>query len=139
MNIPNIESIPDNERADLRGSDLSDRDLRDRDLSDKDLRGSDLSGSILIHSNLRRSNLDGVRLWDTIGNMREINSLQIERYQIAYTYDRLQIGCENHSIDEWRQFSDEEIAGMDTGALEWWRKWRDIIFQIIEMSPADKP
>jgi len=25
---------------------------------------------------------------------------------------------------------------MDSGALEWWRKWKTIIFQIIEMSPA---
>jgi hypothetical protein len=71
--------------------------------------------------------------------MREIKSLQIERYPITYTCDRLQIGCENHSINEWMQFDNARIAKMDKGALEWWGKWRSVLFQIIEMSPADKP
>jgi hypothetical protein len=31
-------------------------------------------------------------------------------------------------------FSDEYIQGMDTGALEWWRNYKNIILQVIEKS-----
>lgn len=111
----------------LRRSNLSRSDL-----SDSDLRRSNLSDSNLSNSNLRRSNL-----WDCTGNMSEIKSGQLETYQFAYTADRLQIGCKNHSIDEWKNFSDREILEMDgKKALTFWKKWKDIIFQIIEMSPA---
>ena len=68
--------------------------------------------------------------------MKEIKFLQLDKWPIAYTADRLQIGCKNHSIEEWRGFGDEAIAEMDDEALDWWRKWKDIILKIIEVSPA---
>jgi hypothetical protein len=62
--------------------------------------------------------------------------LQCEKYYVTYTSDILQIGCKRYTIEDWRTFGDYKISNMDSGALEWWNKWKPTIFQIIEMSPA---
>jgi len=79
-----------------------------------DLQGADLSGAQLRYANLAEAGLEGAnlkdaRLWGTIGNMKEIKSLQLDKYPVTYTADRLQIGFRNHSIEEWRGFSDDDI------------------------------
>ena len=60
----------------------------------------------------------------------------IETYQLTYTAEVMQIGCQRHTIEEWRNFDDETIERMDCDALEWWGKWKHFIFQAIELSPA---
>lgn len=101
-----------------------------------DLSGVDLSGVDLTGADLRETNLTGANLWDIIGNGREIKSMQIERYSVVYTSDILQIGCERHTVEEWRDFTDQEIDKMDSETLDWWKKWKEWIFNTIEMSPA---
>jgi len=64
--------------------------------------------------------------------------MQLEKYSIVYTHDRLFIGCKNYLISEWLTFDEAAIAQMDIGALEWWTKWKGVIFQVIEMSPASR-
>lgn len=60
-----------------------------------------------------------------------------EEYPITYTSKYLQIGCERHDISEWLEFSDERILGMNgKRALRFWRKYKDFIFQAIELAPA---
>jgi len=70
--------------------------------------------------------------------MKELRTMQIDTYKIGFTLDTLQIGCRRHKIEEWKSFSDEEIAKMDDGALEWWGHWKDFIFKAIELSKEDK-
>lgn len=67
---------------------------------------------------------------------KEIKSMQIEGYSITYTAERLQIGSENHPINNWKSFTDEKISAMDEGFLEWWSKWKNFIFTVIKLSPA---
>ena len=125
--------------ADLSSADLWDADLRDADLRDADLYDADLSSVNLRDANLRDADLRKVNLRATIGNMEEVKSLQLEGYAVTYTAESLQIGCERHPINCWWDFCDETIAEMDTGALDWWRKWKEPLRQIIELSPATPP
>ena len=113
-------------RADLSGADLHGADLHGADLSGADLRWADLSGADLRWADLRGA----------VGNMTNIKSMQIEKYSIVYTHDMLYIGCRGYPIQKWRNFNDEEITEMDEGALEWWSKWKEWIFNTIELSPA---
>jgi len=106
-------------------------DLSSADLSSANLRSADLS-----YANLRYANLRYADLSSAIGEMTFIKSLQCEKYLISYTHNFLNIECQSHTIKEWKNFDDEKIKGMDSGALEWWTKWKPIIMQIIEMSPA---
>jgi hypothetical protein len=48
----------------------------------------------------------------------------------------MQIGCQNHSIEEWFKFEDEYVGSMECRALDWWKKWKPVLKQIIEISPA---
>ena len=97
------------------------------------LRGASLSGVDLSGANLIRANL-----WDCTGNRLEIVSVFLfDEYSVIYTSDCIQIGCERHAIDEWRKFDDRDIIKMDgKKSLEFWRKNKDFIFNIIEMKPA---
>ena len=70
--------------------------------------------------------------------MKEIRTMQVDTYMIGFTKNTLQIGCQRHSIEKWRSFTDEEISKMDKGALEWWNKWKDWIFQAIELSYGEE-
>jgi hypothetical protein len=128
--------------ANLFGADLCDTNLRGADLGGADLSSANLRGADLGGANLGDTNLCGANLCDTSllasGNMKELRTMQIDTYKIGFTLDTLQIGCRRHKIEEWKSFSDEEIAEMDDGALEWWNKFRPIIFNIVEVCYEDK-
>ena len=48
------------------------------------------------------------------------------------------MGCQQHTIDEWKKFTDEKISEMDKKSLEWWNKWKHFIFKAIELSVESK-
>ena len=81
----------------------------------------------LSEANLYGADLSGARLWDTIGNGVEIRTLQLPEYTVVYAGDRIQIGCKNHSIQEWSEFDDEVIKGMSDNALDFWKKYKTLI------------
>ena len=108
-------------RADLRSADLSYTDLHYADLRYADLHYADLR-----YTDLRYA----------VGEMRYVKSLQCEKYYISYTATELNIGCQSHTILEWQNFDDDAISKMDNGALDWWKKWKPILMNIIEASPA---
>ena len=89
-------------------------------------------------ANLCDADLRGANLWGVNGNLRHVKSLQTERYYITYTSKVIQIGCQRHTIEEWKSFNDEKIIHMDIRALEWWTKWKPIIMQIIELAPCEE-
>jgi uncharacterized protein YjbI with pentapeptide repeats len=120
--------------ADMRGADLRYADLRDADLRDANLNNADLRAA-----DLTDADLTGVRLWGTVGNMREIKSMQLERWNVTYTHDRLQIGCKNYAIEDWKTWRErpEWIARMDVRATEWAEKYLDLVLSVIAASPAE--
>ena len=108
-------------RAKLKRSNFIQANLYNADFRDAYLNGADFS----------YADLEGC-----VGNMKEIKSMQLEQYMITYTATRLQIGCTNLEIAQWWDLSDDDIDYMDEGALEFWKKWKDVIKNIIEISPA---
>lgn len=46
---------------------------------------------------------------------------------ICLRINTLKIGCQDHSIDSWFNFSDSEINLMHDDALKFWVKWKPII------------
>jgi len=122
--------------ANLQCAILEEANLQYADLKKANLQDANLQGANLREAELEEANLQDVNLHDCIGNMREIKSMQIEQYVLAYTSKHLQIGCKRRELEEWWNLSDEEIDAMHSKALVFWHKWRDTIRNIIEMSPA---
>jgi uncharacterized protein YjbI with pentapeptide repeats len=106
------------------------------DLSYEDLFGANLYGVNLAGAILSYASLSGVT-----GNMREIRSMHIDTWPVAWIMSpegvaTVQIGCQGHTLAEWAAFSDEKIESMDSRALDWWRANRDFVLSTVERFPA---
>jgi hypothetical protein len=127
--------------ATLSGADLSDAYLYGASLSRATLSGANLSGANLYGANLSRATLSRADLSGAnllcLGNMKEIKTIQIETYKIAYTKNTLQIGCKRFTIKDWKKFTNEEISKMHPGALKFWKKFKPVIMNLIKISPAE--
>ena len=100
----------------LSGANLSYADLSGADLSYADLSGADLSGADLSEAYL---------LFIKSGNNKEIKTIQLGTYLLVFSpeFKTLAIGCQQHSYDQWLEFSDLEIRLMDgTDGLNWWKE-----------------
>ena len=129
-------------RANLKGADLSYANLSYADLSSANLRGAnlrganlsyaDLSYADLSYANLKGADLSYANLRDTIGNGREIKSLQIGTYNISYTKDIISIGCKTYTLEQWKNFTDVEIDNMNSEALKWWKLNKELIITLVK-------
>ena len=90
-------------RANLSGADLRGADLRGANLYGADLRGADLPDHTFV--------------------------IMGEKYAITITNgEYVRAGCQNHTIEEWRKYSKQEIAEMDgRKALKFYPRLLDII------------
>ncbi|ECF2523142.1 pentapeptide repeat-containing protein [Salmonella enterica subsp. enterica serovar Agona] len=109
--------------ADLRGADLRGADLRGADLCDANLYGADLRGADLRGADLRGADLRGANLPDLTFVILG------EKYFISITNgEYVRAGCQNHTVEEWRKYSKQEIAEMDgRKALKFYPRLLDII------------
>jgi hypothetical protein len=131
-------------RLDLSGADLREADLSGANLRWANLREADLREANLRWANLREANLSGANLREAdlraFGNMREIRTMQIDTWEIGYTADTLQIGCQTHLISKWCKWGSDAgrkwIATMDSGALSWAERNLDLVLAIIDANPA---
>ena len=113
--------------------DLRYANLREANLCGANLRGANLCGADLSGANLRGADLCGADLRGCVGNMREVKSMQAETYMVVWSNNIMSIGCKQYSIEEWWSFTDDQIQELDVGALDWWKKWKPILKQIIEV------
>ncbi|EGY4554803.1 pentapeptide repeat-containing protein [Salmonella enterica] len=134
--------------ADLRGANLRDANLRDANLRgadlyganlrDANLRGADLYGANLRGANLRGADLYGADLYgadlrgaDLCGaDLPDLTFVILgEKYFISITNgEYVRAGCQNHTVEEWRKYSKQEIAEMDgRKALKFYPRLLDII------------
>ena len=126
------------EGVNLEGANLTGADLRGAYLRGANLKGANLEGADLRGAYLRGANLKGADLTGVIGNCKEIKSIQTNKYKVNFTATHLTIGCKSYTLNQWQLFSDAQISNMDTGALKWWKDWKEIIFKMIELSEKDK-
>ncbi|EGM4211036.1 pentapeptide repeat-containing protein [Salmonella enterica] len=125
-------------RANLRGANLYGADLRGADLCGAYLCGANLRGADLYGANLRGANLCGANLRganlcgaDLCGaDLPDLTFVILgEKYFISITNgEYVRAGCQNHTVEEWRKYSKQEIAEMDgRKALKFYPRLLDII------------
>ncbi|EEH6458410.1 pentapeptide repeat-containing protein [Salmonella enterica] len=129
--------------ANLRGADLFDANLFDANLCGADLFDADLCGANLRGANLCGANLCGADLFDADlcgadlrgadlrgANLPDLTFVILgEKYFISITNgEYVRAGCQNHTVEEWRKYSKQEIAEMDgRKALKFYPRLLDII------------
>ncbi|EHB6058531.1 pentapeptide repeat-containing protein [Salmonella enterica] len=109
--------------ADLRGANLYDANLRGANLYGADLCGANLRGANLYDANLCGAdlcdadlcdaNLCGADLCDA--DLPDLTFVILgEKYFISITNgEYVRAGCQNHTVEEWRKYSKQEITEMD--------------------------
>ncbi|EGP2790551.1 pentapeptide repeat-containing protein [Salmonella enterica] len=99
--------------ANLRGANLCDANLCDANLCDANLRGADLRGADLRGADLRGADLCDANLCDA--NLPDLTFVILgEKYFISITNgEYVRAGCQNHTVEEWRKYSKQEITEMD--------------------------
>ncbi|MEK2893942.1 pentapeptide repeat-containing protein [Salmonella enterica subsp. enterica] len=109
--------------ANLCGANLCDANLCDTNLCDTNLRGADLYGANLCGADLYGADLYGADLPDLTFVILG------EKYFISITNgEYVRAGCQNHTVEEWRKYSKQEIAEMDgRKALKFYPRLLDII------------
>ncbi|EAP1397657.1 pentapeptide repeat-containing protein [Salmonella enterica] len=119
--------------ANLRGANLCGANLRGANLRGADLCGADLCGADLRGANLRGADLCGADLCgaDLCGaDLPDLTFVILgEKYFISITNgEYVRAGCQNHTVEEWRKYSKQEIAEMDgRKALKFYPRLLDII------------
>ncbi|MGU7182253.1 pentapeptide repeat-containing protein [Salmonella enterica subsp. enterica serovar Idikan] len=129
--------------ADLRDANLRDADLRCANLCGANLRGADLRCANLCGANLRGADLCGANLYGANlrgadlrcanlcgANLPDLTFVILgEKYFISITNgEYVRAGCQNHTVEEWRKYSKQEIAEMDgRKALKFYPRLLDII------------
>ena len=98
--------------ADLGGADLGGADLRGADLRGADLGGADLRGAYLGGAYLGGADLGGAKITDGIVVLQSPICIQGLEWFVTIWDNHMQIGCEFHSHNEWRNFSEEDWARM---------------------------
>ncbi|HFW5259524.1 TPA: pentapeptide repeat-containing protein [Salmonella enterica subsp. enterica serovar Chailey] len=114
--------------ADLRGANLRGADLRGANLYGADLRGADLRGADLRGADLYGADLYGADLYGA--DLPDLTFVILgEKYFISITNgEYVRAGCQNHTVEEWRKYSKQEIAEMDgRKALKFYPRLLDII------------
>ena len=105
-------------RANLANASLAGANLANAYLANAYLGGANLGGANLVNANLGGANLDGEVL-----NKAPISLINLQ-WSILITGQYMRIGCQRHTHEEWRDFTDVEIGNMEIGALAFWRKWK---------------
>ncbi|EBX0044096.1 TPA_asm: pentapeptide repeat-containing protein [Salmonella enterica subsp. enterica serovar Typhimurium] len=104
--------------ADLRGANLCDANLCGANLCDANLCDTNLCDANLCDTNLRGADLYGADLRDANLCGADLPDLTFvilgEKYFISITNgEYVRAGCQNHTVEEWRKYSKQEITEMD--------------------------
>ena len=105
-------------RANLYGADLRGANLRGADLRGANLRRANLYGADLRGANLRGANLRGAKSGGD--DLLKCNTVLGLRWSILMFQDMVTVGCKRHTLEEWLNFTNEEITKMDSKALEFY-------------------
>ena len=123
------------EDANLRGADLRDANLGGADLwganlRDADLGGANLGGADLWGANLRDADLGGANLGGAKNAPLIIPTL---RWLVCINgFGYMRIGCQNHKVEQWKAFTDQEISRMDSDALKFWNQYKVMLLAACE-------
>lgn len=115
----------------LQDATLRYADLQGAKLQGANFRGANFQDADLTDAKLQGAKLQGAKLLYCIGNGREIKTMLGLQCHISFTKDAMAIGCHQFLIDEWLNFSDEEISSLDPKALDFWKEHKGFIFEFI--------
>ena len=114
--------------ANLGGAYLARANLGGANLARASLDGANLDGAYLGGAYLGGAYLDGEVL-----NKAPISLINLQ-WSILITGQYMRIGCQRHTHEEWRDFTDAKIRNMAIGALAFWSKWKAPLLALCDIN-----
>ena len=123
------------EDANLRDANLGDANLGGANLGGANLWGANLRDANLGDANLGGANLGGANLWGA--NLRDAKNAPLIiptlRWLVCINgFGYMRIGCQNHKVEQWKAFTDQEISRMDSDALKFWNQYKVMLLAACE-------
>ena len=86
--------------------------------------------AIAEDANLRGADLRGANLEDAKNAPLIIPTL---RWLVCINgFGYMRIGCQNHKVEQWKAFTDQEISRMDSDALSFWNQYKVMLLAACE-------
>ena len=98
--------------------------LIDADTTDADVEWSPSGTLWWNHGEFRGGEFWGDKL------SRNPNTLFGLKWIVTISDTKMQIGCERHTFAAWESFNDATINKMGTGALKFWRAYKDVLLKL---------
>ena len=117
--------------ANLDGANLDGAYLYGANLARANLDGANLDGAYLYGAYLYGANLDGAYLDGELLKSAPLSILNL-KWSVLISAEFMRIGCRRYSHGDWQNFDDAAINAMDSGALEFWREWKESLMMICE-------
>ena len=92
----------------------------DRVIKIRDKDGKELVA--LEVDSLRHANLNG----------SDLIIITWPHWETYITPGHIRIGCQSHSLDEWKNFNDDQIEKMSSLALDFWKQNKELIIGLCE-------
>ncbi|EHU2485652.1 pentapeptide repeat-containing protein [Acinetobacter baumannii] len=114
----------------LESAIADDANLRGADLRDANLRGANLYGANLYGADLYGANLYGADLYGAKAAPLIVHGL---RWNVIISgLGKMRIGCQEHSIEDWKSFDDARITRMDSEALDFWNQHKSMLLNMCD-------
>jgi len=89
------------------------------------------------NSTVYNSQVNNSRVYNGEATINTV-SIETELYHVTISDRHIRIGCQNHTIENWLEFSERNILEMDgKKALVWWQRWKPILKQIVDDRKGD--
>lgn len=113
------------------GTDLTSANLTDSNLTHCCLINARLNNTILVRAKLNRAELRYCNITSAILLDADIKIYHSGMWPAIISKELTTIGCQKHTNDDWKSFSDYQISCMDSRALAYWDQNKKIIFDIM--------
>ncbi|MCV3473797.1 pentapeptide repeat-containing protein [Campylobacter sp. CNRCH_2014_2849] len=100
---------------------------------DCDFSGADLRENNFLKTRITNPFFKNTLISNTIGDMENICSLQVEKFSISFNSQDIAIGCKQESISWWKNVKNEELNDGREDYTQVWNAYKDILFKIINI------
>jgi uncharacterized protein YjbI with pentapeptide repeats len=107
-------------------------------LQNADLQFANLQNANLQNADLRNANLQNANLQNAFDEIETFNKAPIVVQNLDYwcmiTENTIRLGCQRHTLEQWRNFTDAEIKDMDgSHAVLFWQKHKTILLELAKI------
>ncbi|CAM4037287.1 pentapeptide repeat-containing protein [Campylobacter armoricus] len=103
-----------------------------------DFSGADLRENNFLKTKILNPVFKNTLISNTIGDMKNICSLQVEKFFISFNSQDIAIGCKQESISWWKNVKNEELNDGREDYTQVWNAYKDILFKIIDIKKGVK-